>query len=156
MICNLDKNLIFKKAKLADLSDLLIMENLCFLTDKISRRQFGYHINHPQNQLVIARHENIAIGYFLLFFRKKSGSLARLYSLAILPKYQGLGWGRVFMQEIIKKTELAGASALSLEVSLKNKKAQSLYENFGFEKIGQIKNYYENGDDALRQVKRFY
>ena len=65
---------------------------------------------------------------------------AYIYGFAILPEFQGKGYGGKALRNIVKKEHDAGYS-VGLDVEAKNMHALRLYENIGF-KIIQAQDYY--------------
>lgn len=65
---------------------------------------------------------------------------AYIYGFAILPEFQGKGYGGQALRDIVRKEHEAGYS-IGLDVEAKNTHALRLYENIGFETI-QRQDYY--------------
>ena len=66
---------------------------------------------------------------------------AWIYGFAILPEYQGRGYGRKVLRNIVKNEHEAG-NQIWLEVEAKNSRALDLYESVGFVKM-QGQDYYK-------------
>lgn len=141
-----------RAAKESDLSSILDIEEQSFDTEKFSFRRFRYLLNKSKSFFMVASIENQIAGYLILLKRKGAKSL-RIYSLAIEPKYRGLG----VAQKLIENAELIGRNEniefLSLEVSESNIKAISLYKKSGFKEKRIILNYYNQGNHALALSK---
>lgn len=60
-----------------------------------------------------------------------------------------MGYGTALLNEIIKVAKKTSLEILTLEVNAKNLSALTLYEKFGFERVGIRKNYYQMKDDAI-------
>ena len=71
---------------------------------------------------------------------------AHLLNIAIEPSSQGLGLAQKLI--LFAENELAtlGAKAMFLEVRASNKKAISVYQKLGYQKIDVRKGYYRKGD----------
>lgn len=67
---------------------------------------------------------------------------ATLFNIAIHPDYQGQGYGKALLLELIDNLEKKGVSTLWLEVRESNTKAFQLYESLGFNFVSIRKNYY--------------
>jgi len=68
-----------------------------------------------------------------------------LLNIAVKPDAQGHGWGR-YLQDVLKAWSLEqGAQWLWLEVRESNHRAQTLYANVGFARVGLRKAYYPSG-----------
>ena len=66
---------------------------------------------------------------------------ATLFNIAILPNYQGCGFGKLLLGELIFQLKEKGVQTLWLEVRESNP-ARFLYEKVGFNEVDIRKNYY--------------
>ncbi len=66
---------------------------------------------------------------------------ANLFNIAILPNYQGCGFGKLLLGELIFQLKERGVQTLWLEVRESNP-ARFLYEKIGFNEVDIRKNYY--------------
>ncbi|PRL66227.1 ribosomal-protein-alanine N-acetyltransferase [Haemophilus influenzae] len=66
---------------------------------------------------------------------------ATLFNIAILPNYQGCGFGKLLLGELIFQLKERGVQTLWLEVRESNP-ARFLYEKIGFNEVDIRKNYY--------------
>ena len=70
-------------------------------------------------------------------------------TLAVRPAWRGRGLGELLLLSLIERAIQEGAEVMTLEVRVSNLVAQQLYAKFGFERVGQRKNYYsEDQEDA--------
>jgi len=70
--------------------------------------------------------------------------------VAILPEYQGHGFGEALMTKMIEQCREKGIERMTLEVRESNHVAQSLYKKLGFQAGAIRKNYYsDNQEDAI-------
>ncbi|WP_369309865.1 ribosomal protein S18-alanine N-acetyltransferase [Providencia rettgeri] len=77
---------------------------------------------------------------------------ATLFNIAIHPDYQGKGYGRLLLEQLINELINKGIITLWLEVRESNASALKLYEKLGFHEVTVRKDYYpaKNGrEDAL-------
>jgi ribosomal protein S18 acetylase RimI-like enzyme len=143
-----------RSAAKKDLERLVEIENTCFTSDILSRRSFQRFIRPGAHDLKVALLNEEIVGYTLALYRTGT-SLARMYSIAVMPDQQGKGIAR----QLMKAAEEAGRERLCafmrLEVNVNNATAINLYEKLGYRAIGRIDNYYDDGD-ALRMEKRIY
>lgn len=168
---------MIRKARTQDLNALLALENLCFSSDRLSRRSFRHFLNaqgknSAQNKpgvqnskadelptsslwLVLENDQPDAevIGYGLLLFRRGT-RLARLYSIAVSPNHQGKGIAGLLLDTLEQEAADLNLVFLRLEVRQDNQPAIGLYEKRGYRRFGTIKDYYEDGQTALRMEKR--
>lgn len=77
---------------------------------------------------------------------------AHLLNLCIAPENQGRGHGRRLLRRMVDLARWHGAQRIFLEVRPSNPRAIALYQDEGFNEIGQRPNYYpaEKGrEDAI-------
>lgn len=145
-----------RKATRQDLEALLQIENTCFSTDILSRRSFVHFLRPGAHDLLVADISSGNISAYVLVLYRTGTSLARLYSIAVMPTQQGKG----IAAKLIAAAELAAharhCALMRLEVNLQNQAAINLYRKLGYHEMGKINNYYADGSDALRMEKRIY
>jgi hypothetical protein len=95
------------------------------------------------------------VGYTLVLYRTGT-SLARVYSIAVIPEQQGKGIARRLMDAAEQAGRERFCAFMRLEVNVNNAPAIHLYKKLGYRHIGMIENYYDDGSDALRMEKRIY
>ena len=75
---------------------------------------------------------------------------AHIATIAIHPKFRGLGYGKSLLAETLRQSIQRGAHLATLEVRVSNLTAQQLYRSFGFISTGRRMQYYhDNNEDAL-------
>jgi len=162
-------DIILREATIGDTDALCDIEMLCFESDRLSKRRLKHWIkadnavllvasagaisNELQTQHALSEGSNSrVVGYALLITRKGSRS-GRLYSIAVLPNYKGLGIAKRLIEETERCSVDRGMLFLRLEVSVSNHRAVRLYEMLGYKRFGIFHAYYEDGADALRMQK---
>lgn len=76
-------------------------------------------------------------------------------NIAVLPEYRRKGIGKRMLKYVINDCENQ-LEFISLEVRVSNGSAISLYEKFGFERVGLRKRFYTNPtEDAIIMTKKF-
>ena len=78
-----------------------------------------------------------------------AGHQADIVTIAVVPDYQGWGYGAQLLDHLIDHTRQFSVEAVYLEVAENNTAAQALYTSRGFETLGRRAGYY-SGTDALR------
>jgi ribosomal-protein-alanine N-acetyltransferase len=78
-------------------------------------------------------------GYSVL---SKKGELAHLLNLSIHRDYQSKGFGRKFLQFMLRQAQVLNALEVYLEVRVTNVRAHQLYVSEGFNEVGKSKDYY--------------
>jgi ribosomal-protein-alanine N-acetyltransferase len=75
---------------------------------------------------------------------------AHITTLAVRDAYRRQGIGERLLIEIIERAAQLNANVVTLEARVSNKQAQTLYQKYGFQKVGVRRAYYtDNGEDAV-------
>ncbi len=75
---------------------------------------------------------------------------AHISTLAVRPEWRRRGIGELLLVAMLEQAIELGADLATLEVRVSNVAAQSLYEKYGFAKVGLRPHYYsDRGEDAL-------
>lgn len=141
-----------RPATLADVENLIKLEDVCFETDRLGKRSFRHFITSPTSSCVVATHFHGVVASIIILFRINSPR-ARLYSLAVAPSARGNGIAGKLIQHVEREISRRCLHSLTLEVAETNQVAIHLYSKFGFTPLRTIKNYYENGENAIRMIK---
>lgn len=146
------------KAELKDLDDLCLIENETF-DDKryplMSRNNFQYHLRKGSNDILIAKQDGVSCGMSVIFYRKNS-YFARLYSIAVLPEYQGGEVGKKLFEATMLNARQRKLKGLVLEIRSDNQKHEIRYLNQGFQLVKILPNYYNDSCDGLKLKKVFH
>lgn len=137
---------------IADLDELVTLENQCFETDRLSRRSFKHWIATENRAFLVAEIAGRLAGYVLTIYHPGT-SLGRIYSLAVAIDRRGQGIARMLMLAAEQAATEDGRLYLRLEVGVDNYAAIRLYESLGFLRFGVHRDYYEDHKDALRLQK---
>jgi ribosomal-protein-alanine N-acetyltransferase len=132
-----------------DLEDALRWESELFPHDAWSRETFWSELALvPQTRcyVVAADHDDALIGYAGVM---TVGDDADVQTIAVAPSAQGRGIGRLLLHSLIRTAIDRGCTTLFLEVRSDNAAALALYEREGFEAMGQRRDYYGAGIDAI-------
>lgn len=87
----------------------------------------------------------VAYGGVLLLLEE-----AHVMTMAVMEEYRRRGIATRLLLELIKEAEAMGARFVTLEVRVSNTPAIELYRKFGFQIMGERKNYYmDNFENAL-------
>ncbi|HVC15988.1 MAG TPA: N-acetyltransferase [Rhodanobacter sp.] len=143
-----------RRAEASDLDDLVSLEQRTFDSDRLSRAQYRRHLDSDSARVLVASadHRHF-LGSTVLFFRQGS-TVARLYSLATQPAARGKGIGTALVEAAEATARQRRCRTLRLEVRADNAAAIALYERQGFQRIGFLESYYEDGADGWRYEKR--
>lgn len=143
---------LLRKALVSDAKAILQLERQCFVSDKILPRQMRYLLGQAKACCQVVQSGEDIIAY-VLCLTPALPRPARIYSLAVSPKYQGQGLAQRLMASIEQVTQNLGYKSLRLEVSNSNPKARVLYEHLGYMAIAPLENYYADGSDGVRMQK---
>jgi ribosomal-protein-alanine N-acetyltransferase len=146
------KNISIRHANARDLDGLVKLEEECFTTDKMSRKNFQHSLKTHTSAILVMEKNSDIIGSAVIFFRKNSPR-ARLYSFAIHHTHRAQGLAIELAHHLEKVAAHHGCSALILEVNTHNSRAINFYEKNGYKKSGTLPKFYEDGSDALRMIK---
>lgn len=96
----------------------------------------GYHA-----EVLLGQHngQESVMGYFVAM---QGVDEVHLLNITIAPGCQGHGWGRLLLETVCRWGQACQARWLWLEVRASNTRALSVYQRFGFRRVGERKNYY--------------
>lgn len=136
-----------------DINALVDLENRCFATDKLSKRQFQHWLKANNRVFLVAKsNAGNLLGYGLVIMRKGT-RLARLYSIALSAEARGTGLSSKLLTALEQHTVDMGKFFMRLEVARNNETAINLYRKQGYKVFGVYQKYYEDESDALRMQK---
>ncbi len=135
----------FREMTRADLAAVTELDVKCFGADAWSNRFFIRELENPRTVYIVGEldGEIIASAGVEIFADE-----AEMTTFAVEPEFQGRGFGKKILTEIIRIAKDLGATSMIFEVRCSNVPALHIYQKFGFHKIGRIKNYYDS-EDAL-------
>ena len=145
---------MIRKIRKSDLDQVMVIEQACF-HDAWKRKDYEYEMyENPYSTIWVLEEERKIIGYYDLWITFEQAEIA---NIAVLPEYQGKGYGSFLMKHLEQQAVNEGCQAIGLEVRVGNKKAIALYERNGFFTVTTRPGYYKNKDgtfeDAYRMMK---
>jgi len=143
----------YRPAGESDLDALVALENACFDTDRLTRRNFAWMIRKAHAWFEVAECGGELIAYVLVLFHRGT-SLARLYSIAVSNGHRGMGLARSLLGRAESEAVKHDCVYMRLEVHPKNERAIAMYEQAGYYRFGLLQRYYDDQSDALRYEKR--
>lgn len=90
-----------------------------------------------QAQLLVA--DGQLLGYFVAM---KGVDEVHLLNITVAPAFQSQGWGRMILDALALWSRVQHAQWLWLEVRVSNARAQRIYEEHGYRRVGERKSYY--------------
>ncbi|MDW7771583.1 MAG: GNAT family N-acetyltransferase/peptidase C39 family protein [Desulfobulbaceae bacterium] len=145
-------NVTIRPAALEDIPDLIRIENSSFDLDILSRRNFRHILSRGHATTLIAEYEGRPAGYVMVLFNRGT-SVARLYSVAVMPEARGKGIGLALAEAAEDAAIENGYAYLRLEVHQNNRASRELFARLGYQQFGIYTDYYEDHADALRFEK---
>jgi len=101
-----------------------------------------YHDLLQKKSLFIFSEQGRDIGMFKLLPQMyRNAHIVYLGGLAIHPDHFGRGYSKMMMTEIIDLARTRGFLRIELSVAATNQRAIHLYESFGFQREGVLRNY---------------
>ena len=136
----------FRKMIPADIDAVNALDEECFGDDAWSRGFLISEFRNPNTKYLVGEVDGkvIACAGLELFSDE-----AEMTTFAVAPDFQGRGFGKRLLEETICLAKKFGATSMIFEVRCSNIPALHIYQKFGFRKIGRIKNYYSDSEDAL-------
>ncbi len=129
-----------------DLGEVLRIERACF-EQPYTREILEQELKIKAAQLWVATYRGKILAYIDYWLVADE---IELVSIAVDPPYARRGVARKLMEQMMSFGHQHDVKALYLDVRAANRKAQSLYEKFGFERAGVRKRYYsDNQEDAI-------
>lgn len=137
---------------LNDTADVAQLEMLCF-SDPWSENSFKGEMENPLAVYFVAKDNERCIGYCGYWSIVGEGHIT---NVAVSPEYRRKGVGGMLIKKMIESAVSEKLSLLTLEVRQSNVAAQRLYTKFGFEKLGERVDYYQNPrENAWIMTKNF-
>jgi [ribosomal protein S18]-alanine N-acetyltransferase len=95
----------------------------------------GYHA-----RVLVAGGE--LLGYYVAM---KGVDEVHLLNITVAPTHQRQGWGRIMLDALAVWARAESAQWLWLEVRASNERAQRIYEQHGYQRVGDRRHYYPAG-----------
>ena len=142
---------MIRTANVTDLDSIELLEKQ-FGADAFTRRSLRRLICSGNLTYVVDLGGEIA-GYMIALIRSNSRQV-RLYSILVGEEYRGRGFAGEMLHLLERKAKGMAKDQLTLEVRESNKQAISLYVSSGFLASESLKNYYPDGENALKFIKK--
>ena len=116
------------------------LEKSCF-SHPWSRQSLERELENEQSLFYAAVEDGQVIGYIGMSFVLDEGYI---YNVAVDGNHRKNGVGSALIRTLVTHCKKEGFAFLTLEVRESNAAARSLYQHFGFIKVGERKNYYSD------------
>ncbi|HEX2897048.1 MAG TPA: ribosomal protein S18-alanine N-acetyltransferase [candidate division Zixibacteria bacterium] len=141
-----------RAASKKDLSALVHLERIAFQKDAFKPRRIRYLLTDARSTVFVLEKNKEIIGAAYLLWHKNRAN-GRIYNIVVAPKSQGRGYGEKLLKECERACKRRRCSSISLEVRVDNKQAIAFYKKHGFEIVGRIPVYYEDGTAGFKMFK---
>ena len=127
---------------LNEIASILSTEFDDFWNENIFRQE----LQNENSEYIVARLNNEIVGFAGIWISPVD---IHITDIVVKKDKRNMKIGSNILEELIKLAETKERETLTLEVNEKNEIAQKSYLNYGFEKLGKRKKYYNNEDDAI-------
>lgn len=141
----------YRPYKPDDFDALYAIEEECFQPPlRFGRRYMHWLVNAQNSATWIAEEVSGMAGFGIVEWTPSiRGLSAYIQTIEVQAVHRGHGIGRELLRRLEGSARAAGAATLWLHVDATNATAIRLYESHEFVEVGQEKNYYASGRDAL-------
>jgi len=131
-----------------DLPALAALERNLFAHDAWAEPTWWAELaGRPRREYLVLTDSDGVLGYAGL---DHGGEVADVMTIAVAPRAQGHGFGRLLLDELEQRASIRGAADVILEVRADNLAALGLYERSGYAVLSTRRRYYQPGDvDAI-------
>ncbi|MBQ7504925.1 MAG: ribosomal protein S18-alanine N-acetyltransferase [Clostridia bacterium] len=131
--------MIIRELKATEVPAIARIEEKCF-SNPWSKDSIKSSFANKANRFYVAEKDGVIVGYMGLSISVDEGYIL---NVATLPEYRRQGIAKALINHIINMYS-EKLKFITLEVRPSNTAALKLYEGFGFEQVGERKNYYSN------------
>lgn len=147
-----ENSITIKKMTALNIDGLVKIENECF-SKPWTYSGFENELKNDSSHFYVALCDNSEIGYMGFYTILDEGYVA---NIAVLPEYRRRGIAGSLIKNAINYCRENKLAFLSLEVRKFNENAVRLYKKFGFEIVGERKNFYSSPvENAFIMTKYF-
>lgn len=132
--------LVFSDIEEKDCKRLAELDKECF-SEPWSEQLFLNDTKNPLAHYVVSHIGSDVAGYCGMYSVADEGQIT---NIAVAERYRRNGIAAKMLGMMIEKAKKLALTVVSLEVRENNAPAMSLYESFGFKRVGYRKNYYKN------------
>ncbi|MEE1218586.1 MAG: ribosomal protein S18-alanine N-acetyltransferase [Ruminococcus sp.] len=141
-----------EKMTKAHLDSVCLIEEKCF-SHPWSRNSLESELENENSVFYVCIQNDVVVGYIGMNFVLDEGYI---FNVAVDEKYRKMGIGSALIDALVTYAKHNNFYFLTLEVRESNAAAISLYSKFGFEKVGERKDYYSSPkENAILMTKYF-
>ena len=128
-----------------EMAALLAIEKVCYPPQtRFTRATIRGFLEMDGSLLVRAY-----VGESLAGFQIGNLNAGHLITLDVRPEFRRRGIGSAILRKTLSLMRRSGAPLIQCEIAVNNEASIRLHERFGFQALGRIPAYYEDGTDAL-------
>jgi ribosomal-protein-alanine N-acetyltransferase len=141
-----------RSADRADLLAVVRIENASF-SQPWPYDAFERFLGEPG--FLVAETDGQIAGYVVADVTQQIGrALGHVKDIAGHPEHRGDGVGSTLLSRSLGVLGAHGAETVKLEVRRSNDGAKRLYQEFGFDPLRRVPEYYANGEDAIVMIRK--
>lgn len=128
------------------------LEQQCF-SHPWSLKSLEEELNNETSLFFTATENDAVVGYIGMSVVVDEGYI---FNIAVDKEYRKKGIGSALVETLVTYAKKNNLCFLTLEVRESNENARSLYEKFGFIKVGERKNYYSAPIENAVLMTRYF
>lgn len=133
---------------LKEIEDVLEREFDEFWTPSILESE----LKNKNSKYIVAKENNETLGFAGIWIAIDD---VQVMNIVVRKSKRKMGIGTVLLDKLIEMAKKTEKNSITLELNENNIAARKLYENAGFEVVGNRKKYYNGKDDAIIMTKFF-
>lgn len=137
---------VLREMQVTDVPEVYLIEQRCYSVPW-SELTFRGLLQRGDAESLVAEVAGRVAGYAVFWQVLDQGELG---NVAVAPEWRRRGLARRLVARVMERAAARGVRELFLEVRPSNSGARQLYESFGFTRVGQRRNYYQEPvEDAV-------
>lgn len=147
--------LTIRRAQPVDIPEIVVIERSAF-EDPWDERTLQESLAYYPETFFVARNNGDLAGFVAGGIEDTGEEVyGHIMNLAVAPGCRRRGIGQHLIRRLEQEYAILGASAVQLEVRVRNTGAQEFYHRLGYREVFQVACYYANEEDALVMMKWF-
>ncbi len=112
---------------------------------------FNHFYEYFRNSFLVAEKNHKIIGFLIGII---TNNFAKILMISINVDYRKQGVATILLNKFFEQMISKNINIIELETRVDNTAAISFYKKHGFKEIEKIKNFYQNGEDAILLKKK--
>ena len=148
-----DSDFSLRDYERGDFAEIVALDRECFEPGiAYSNREMSRFLTFATRIAIVAQRDGRIDGFCIGYLAP--GRTAHIITLDVRAGQRRTGIGRALLEGTIARLARAGAAETFLEVDVTNQNAIAFYERLGFQRRGEIPDYYGPGRPALEMSRR--